>query len=211
MNGQKGKRLVLISIVVLILISLLSPTIAIAKTSIKDKDSIDWVKSKVSTFEDVVSRSKEAGIDTSKLEKITSDAKREEAKHRAAEASGKTTEKKASAQEMVKLSHELTDELLSIRKGQNKKDVERALEPLHDGISAGETILRELKSKGEDTTPLERSLLNIKKTVQRVERYYRAKNYELAEEETATAFEEFSTFYSELEPILKKNGITMGD
>jgi len=184
---KKSKIFLLIFI-----ITLFFPSIAIAKAPLKGKSSVEWINSRISTFDKVISSFKAAGIDTKNLEKIAVKTKYLQENH-------------TNSREIVKLSRDFTKELMKIQEEQDKKDVERALFPLKEAVNNADADLNKLRAKGEDIRQLKTRLTNIKRTIHRAEKYYNSKNYELAEKETAIAFEEFSAFYSEIKPILEKH------
>lgn len=199
-------------IVSLLLIAFLFlPVIGIAKTSIKDKISLDWASSQLSIFEEVISRSKVAGIDTANLERIASEAKQVEADYTSAYTKNENTNKSIAQKEMIRLSHEFTDELLKIREEQDMKNTERAMLLLYKTIPNAEIALAELDSRGVNTAMQKIKLANIKSKVSTAESYYGSKNYKLAEKEIASAFEGYGSLISELKPILETHNLTMRD
>lgn len=202
---DRSKALPLILVLLLIL-----PAIAIAIGPINEKLPFDKIGGRIAVFEDVITRSKSAGINTTGLEKISSKAKSVEREYDSAHARNDSKNKTLGNQKIARLSNNFTEDLLRIRAEQDKKDVERMISSLDRSILYLEKSIDILDGNGLDVSKTRSKLNGIKSRRKTVEQNYSKENYKAAENELRTAKLESHILFAEVKAREKSDGGVLG-
>ncbi len=185
------------------------PAFAIAVGPINEKLPLDKIGNRIAVFEDVITRSRAAGINTTGLEKISTRAKTVEGEYELADARNDSKNKSIAKQKIARLSNNFTEELLSIRAEQDKRDVERAAEISRKQVERSERRINDLRSRGLATEDYNAKLNQIKQQYQRGIGLYNSGSYREAEEELRIARQKSSELMGDLEPILSAQGVEL--